>query len=375
MTGTAETTETTETTGLLGLDEELWTWIRRVLITAYVVGTILVLRARGTVPIDREIIVAWIAVLALVATIGRRRRDVLITLASWAPFLLALFLYDFARAIGHWLHRPVAVTPQITIDRFLGGGQLWTERLQQKFIDRRIGLGRLPLAEVERRLRTDQSAVHWYDVVVSAAYNSHFLVPYLAAGVLWRKGQRLWRWYAATFVGVTFTSCAIFALYATAPPWYAAQQKLIAPFPRALAGRGWGRIGLHFASRLIEKGQNTVNPFAAIPSLHSAEALLVIVFFWHLTWKWVRPLLVLYPLTMTFTLVYTGEHYLIDVLVGWGMVAIALTTGWWLRRRFGWKSPWRDGPRLDDPTEPLGGRTTTPHDVFAPAGVGSGASA
>ena len=338
--------------GPLGLDPTAWLWIRRVVMAGYVIGTYLLLKSRGNIPADREIIVGWIAVLALLATVGRRRRDALVTLASWAPFLLALFLYDFARAVGHWLDRPVAVRPQIAVDRFLGGGKLWTERLQGWLVDKDVGLGRLPVKEVESRLRNDRSTMHWYDVGVSIVYQSHFIIPYVTAGLLWKKGQRLWRWYAATFVFVTFASCVIFALYATAPPWWAARLGLIDEFPRVLAGRGWSRVGLRFATRIIQKGQDTVNPFAAIPSLHSAEALLVSVFLWRFTWKWLRPLLAVFPLAMAFTLVYSGEHYLIDVFVGWGMVGIGLALGAFLRRRYGWKSPWTDGPRLQDRRDP-----------------------
>ena len=340
------TTASPAEVGPFRLPNSTWLWIRRALMAAYVVGTYLLLKTRGNIPADREIIVGWIAGLALLATVGRRRHEALVTLASWAPFLLALFLYDFARAVGHWLDRPVAVRPQIAVDRFLGGGRLWTERLQRWLVDKDVGLGRFPLKEVEARLRNDRSTIHWYDVGVSIVYQSHFVIPYVAAGVLWKKGQRLWRWYAATFVFVTFTSCVIYALYATAPPWWAARLGLIDEFPRVIAGRGWSRVGLRFASRIIEKGQNTVNTFAAIPSLHSAEALMVTVFLWHFIWKWLRPLLAVFPLAMAFTLVYSGEHYLIDVFVGWGMVGIGLALGAYLRRRYGWKSPWKDGPKF-----------------------------
>ena len=324
----------------LGLTAKTWSRIRAAAMAQYVVATALYLRSTEAIPSDREIIAGWILGLALVATIGRTRRDVVVTLASWVPFLLALFLYDFARAVGHWLDAPLAVTPQITIDRWLGGGRLWTERLQGWLVSPKAGLGRLTVAESERILKTDPSTVRWYDIGVSAVYQSHFIVPYLTAGILWRNRVR-WRWYGATFVAVNFASCAIFALYATAPPWYAARQGLIDPFPRVLAGRAWSHVGLNFASRVIEKGQGTVNPFAAIPSLHSAQALMVCVFLWGVVWKPLRPLLVLFPLAMAFALVYSGEHYLIDVFAGWGMVALALTIGWRLRMRKGWVSPFR----------------------------------
>ena len=63
------------------------------------------------------------------------------------------------------------------------------------------------------------------------------------------------------------------------------------------------------------------------------------IFLWGVVWKPLRPLLALLPLTMAFALVYSGEHYLIDVFAGWAMVALALTIGWKLRQRKGWVSP------------------------------------
>lgn len=322
-------------------------WVRRTLMAGYLLATILWLKHTGRFPSDREILVGWIMGLALLATVGKNRREALVTLGSWAPFLLALFLYDFARAVGHWIGSPLAVRPQIEVDRVLGFGKLWTERLQDWLIDDKVGLRTRPIADVERTLRSDQSTMHWYDVLVSIVYQSHFVLPYLFAGYFWRRGQRLWRWYAGCFVAVTFVACAMFALVATAPPWYAARLGLIEQFPRVLAGRGWGRVGLHFAGRVIQKGQGTVNPFAAIPSLHSAEALLVSVFLWKFVSKWWRPILVAYPLAMCFTLVYSGEHYLIDVLLGWALVGLALYVGLRLADRKGWRNPWHDGPKFD----------------------------
>ncbi len=357
------------TGGLLGLSPATWAHVRRWMMVAYVAITALYLRSAKGIPSDREIIAGWILGLALVATIGRAKRDVVITLASWVPFLLALFLYDFARAVGHWIDAPLAVRPQITIDRWLGGGKLWTERLQGWLVSPKAGLGRLTVAESERILKTDTSTIRWYDVIVSAVYQSHFLVPYVTAGILWRHRTR-WRWYAATFVAVNFVSCAIFALYATAPPWYAAQRGLIDPFPRVLAARAWSRVGLSFASRVIEKGQGTVNPFAAIPSLHSAQALMVAIFLWGVVWKPLRPLLALLPLTMAFALVYSGEHYLIDVFAGWGMVALALTIGWQLRKRKVWTSPFSWPTTRASGREPVNAGTGSTAPLGSPVPVG-----
>jgi membrane-associated phospholipid phosphatase len=319
-----------------------WGPIRLGLTLLYLAGTLvatnLLARARGmrrdsavdwigAIPVNREIIVLWMLGLFLVNLAGRTRREWLVTLLSWAPFLLALFLYDFARSVGYRIHgnEPMMVVPQIRADELFGAGRLPTTILQERLYN--------------------PNDIRWYDVITSAVYTSHFLVPYLFAGYVWTRGQRLWRWYAGTFVGVNFFSCLIFAFVTTAPPWYAARKELIPEFERTIAGRGWSEIGLNLVSGLIDKGQQTVNPFAAIPSLHSAQAMIIVCFVWPFLPKLARPFLVLYPLWMTFALVYSGEHYFVDVLVGWAIVAGALWIGAMLRKRKNWISPFTE-PRI-----------------------------
>ncbi len=327
-----------EATGVGTISPFRWRALRLGLTVAYLVGTLVwtnqIARSRnyvyngtldylGAIPTDREIIVLWMVGLFLINLVGRSVHEWFITLTSWAPFLVALFLYDFARSVGFRIHGrtapPMMIVPQIRADELFGFGRLPTTILQERLYD--------------------ADHVRWYDVIVSGVYTSHFLVPYLFAGFLWTKGKRLWRWYAGTFVGVNFFSCLIFALVTTAPPWYAANAKLIPPFERVIAGRGWSKVGLNLMSRLIDKGQDTVNPYAAIPSLHSAQAFLIVVCVSPFIGKWVRPLLLLYPISMTFALVYSGEHYFVDVLAGWLMVVLALIIGGWMRKRYEWVNP------------------------------------
>jgi membrane-associated phospholipid phosphatase len=60
-------------------------------------------------------------------------------------------------------------------------------------------------------------------------------------------------------------------------------------------------------------------------------------------WGW-RPVLAAYPLLMTFTVVYTGEHYVIDVLAGWlAAVLVTLLAVFVERRLFR-----RHEPEVDD---------------------------
>jgi membrane-associated phospholipid phosphatase len=48
-----------------------------------------------------------------------------------------------------------------------------------------------------------------------------------------------------------------------------------------------------------------------------------------------RPLLVAYPLVMAFTLVYTAEHYVVDILLGWALAAVVMFA---LNRYEAWRS-------------------------------------
>jgi membrane-associated phospholipid phosphatase len=327
-----------------------WRAARVATTVIYLVVTGFVVRKTG-IPIDREIIVVWLVGLALMSILGRTKREAGVVVLSWLPFLIALYFYDRARGLGYVLHGNdgwLSVKPQIRVDRFLGGGRLWTERLQGWLLGDVDTLRSKMAGCNDGRFSRPLNNVRWYDVAVSGVYTSHFVLPYLAAGYFWRKGQRLWRWYAGTFVFVSLIACAIFAIAPTAPPWYAACEGLIDRFPRGLANDGWRKIGLDFASRAIDKGGRTFNPYAAIPSLHSANAMLVSAFAWRFVNRRLRfvawPILVAYPLGMGFALVYSGEHYLIDIITGFGLVALLLTLGWLLRRWRDWSSPWRDGP-------------------------------
>ena len=65
------------------------------------------------------------------------------------------------------------------------------------------------------------------------------------------------------------------------------------------------------------------NPVAAVPSLHAAYALLVLLF--ACAWRgriglWAAP----YTLGMWFTVVYLGDHYVVDILIGAAYAAV----GW-----------------------------------------------
>jgi membrane-associated phospholipid phosphatase len=59
-----------------------------------------------------------------------------------------------------------------------------------------------------------------------------------------------------------------------------------------------------------------------MPSLHAAYPFMLMLFFWP-AGKLARFLLGAYTLAMAFALVYGGEHFVVDILVGWAMALAA----------------------------------------------------
>ncbi len=113
----------------------------------------------------------------------------------------------------------------------------------------------------------------------------------------------------------------MFVVLPTAPPWMVAQKyQLIDPLHRDPA-RGFLHIGFKGFVHSYNIALGNGNPIAAMPSLHAAFALIVPAFF--LPWlkpKWLKALVLVFPVLMLTSLVYLGEHWVIDGLIGWAIV-------------------------------------------------------
>jgi membrane-associated phospholipid phosphatase len=180
----------------------------------------------------------------------------------------------------------------------------------------------------------DAAHVHWYDALITLVYTSHFLATPVLAAILWLRNRADWLRYISRVIVLAVAGLLTYCLFPEAPPWMAARDGLTAPVAR-LSARGW--IWLHAGNLndvLARAQEDGANPVAAMPSLHVAFAVLVAITIGtrlRSRWRW---LLVLYPLAMGFTLVYTGEHYVIDLVVGAGYaLAVHFLLNRWDRRR------------------------------------------
>ena len=238
-------------------------------------------------------------------------------LRDWWPAFVVLVLYLYSRGLSDELiGMPVHWTMPIDVDRWMFGGHLPTEVLQ----DRLCG---------DPCLRSDDP--RWYDVLLTTVYFSHFVLGLGLAFVLWIRDRAAWTAWLTRYLAINVAGLVIYVLYPMAPPWLAAKEGYLDEALPRLTGRGWEVIGLDgFHVVLASVG----NPVAAMPSLHSGIAALVAFWFIARHRSPLRWLALLYPATMGFALVYYAEHYVIDLLAGWALAGLVMVAvGRWERRR------------------------------------------
>jgi membrane-associated phospholipid phosphatase len=263
-------------------------------LVAYIVDSL------GGLPGSRDLLVPLLLggfLAASITSVARLRRLAVGLAVDWLPFVLALWLYDLIRgyADGAWL--PAHYDLQIQVDRVLG-------------------LGAVPTVWLQQHLWHGAASIAWYDYATWLVYMSYFFGTTAVLAVLWWRSRALFRRLATMVVVLAVLGCATYVLYPAAPPWLAAQQDKLAPVDRLVLP-----VGVHVPvitlAPLWETGTQYANAVAAVPSLHASYTLLIAWFvFARLRTRW-RHLLWLYPLAMAFALVYSGEHYVVDVLLGW----------------------------------------------------------
>jgi membrane-associated phospholipid phosphatase len=192
------------------------------------------------------------------------------------------------------------VTPQLDLDKFLGAGAVPTVWLQEHL--------------------WHPGRPHWYDYGVWAVYMTHFFAVWVVAAVLWRVRRERFRRYAVLTVILTVAAFLTYWLYPAQPPWITGQTVRMDAVDR-IVPEVWGQLGVGTAQSVWENG-SLVNTVAAMPSLHAGYPFMLLLFFWPAGW-YVRIGLAAYTLAMGFALVYSGEHFVTDILAGWAMAAAA----------------------------------------------------
>jgi membrane-associated phospholipid phosphatase len=158
----------------------------------------------------------------------------------------------------------------------------------------------------------------------------------VVAAILWKIDRQRFRLFAVFVATLSFAGLITYALYPAAPPWMASQAHLM-PHVTRIIPVIWQSFDLHSAGSLVEHGYRYANNVAAVPSLHAAFSLLIAITLWPRKRKWLRPIVALYPLAMAFSLIFSAEHYVSDILLGWAYTIATIFAAkammrWWSSR-------------------------------------------
>jgi membrane-associated phospholipid phosphatase len=186
--------------------------------------------------------------------------------------------------------------------------------------DRLLGLGQLPTSRLQRALsRQGADGPEWtkLDAILVWTHWSWFIVPHGAlVYILVRRPGRFPRAAVLTYA-VFNLGASVYWAAPTAPPWYAAgvaaergeevlaARRMMVEYGEMFWKDGWGSLYSVFGG----------NPLAAMPSLHFATSLMAALLLAEVS-PVAGALGFSYTATLGFSLVYLGEHYVVDLLAG-----------------------------------------------------------
>jgi membrane-associated phospholipid phosphatase len=250
-------------------------------------------------PLARDQLFIWLGLgMAAVSVSAWRSWGVMVL--EWLPFFGLLVAYDYLRGAVSVVPAQAHVLPQIDADELMFGGTTPTVWLQQHL--------------------WTPGHFHWYDYGVWGVYMTHFFVVWIVAAVLWKISRQQFRRYALLTITLTLAAFLTYWLYPAQPPWLAGDGVTL-PVVDRIVPEVWAQLGVH-TMESVYGNDGLVNTVAAMPSLHAAYPFMLLLFFWP-AGRVARIVFGAYTLAMAFTLVYGGEHFVIDILVGWAMAAAA----------------------------------------------------
>jgi hypothetical protein len=254
--------------------------IGSVVYLAFVFGGMLVLG----ISIEPEWVL--IALLLIAIALGRGRTF----LADWTPFLLLFFAYEAMRGFAARL----APHDLSGLERSVFGGAIPTLVLQRTFYH--------------------PGVIGLQDLVAMFFYFMHFVLPIVVGFVFWvNSREHYWRFISALLL-MCFLAFLTYLFWPSAPPWY--QFHEVVKINQQTVDRIWGNTVV-----VIYHSFNP-NQFAAFPSLHAAFPMLAAVY----AWRRYRALaigLIVWTAGVIVSIVYLGEHYVVDALASVFYVAAA----------------------------------------------------
>ena len=234
-------------------------------------------------------VAVWLTLVLLWLPMARRVRHLHLVLV----YIFGLFVYTVLRSFADQTAVPVRAMYPIMVDRALFLGRAPTEWLQSRLFN--------------------PGQLHLLDWLTVHIHWSYFAVPHVAAAVVYVWRRELFPRFVAVVLGTFYAGLVMYFLLPTVPPWLAADWGLLPGVVRVMDFVG-GQVDSESYGRMYD-ALGVPNAVAAMPSLHMAITFAVFLFARQVSRVLGRVVLV-YALAMGFSLVYMGEHYLVDVIVG-----------------------------------------------------------
>lgn len=216
-------------------------------------------------------------------------------LRDWVPFVVIFLGWEAMRGFATKTDFTPHVADLAHLETGLFGGHLPTAVLQQSLNVGTFG--------------------RFLDYGATVVYFCHFLFPLAVGMVLWLVDRTQFVRFTTALMGMALVAFVIFLLVPTAPPWYAEQQGVLSGFEKI--------IGTTLPSAVSPYYQNlNPNPVAAFPSLHAAFPMLG---FFALIRPYPRAAWIAFAwcLLVWFSVVFLGEHYVVDVIGGVVLAAVS----------------------------------------------------
>ena len=228
-------------------------------------------------------------------------------LLAFSIFIVYWLIYDSMRVFPNYMVNTVHITQPYQLEKWLFG----------------INFNGIIVTPNEFFAATHNA---FLDILTGVFYLNWVPLPLMFAFYFFAtKKKDLFFGFSMVFFLTNIIGFVIYYIYPAAPPWYIAAHgnQFIAETMGSRAGfvHFDNLIGIDIFKSIYDKNANV---FAAIPSLHSSYPVILLYYAQKLRKPWITIFLSVFTLGIWFSAVYSGHHYIIDVVFGVGCALLGV---------------------------------------------------
>ncbi|MDB5249888.1 MAG: phosphoesterase, PA-phosphatase related [Segetibacter sp.] len=220
-------------------------------------------------------------------------------ITGFSVYIVFWILFDSMKAFPNYLYNTVHIESLYNAEKYLFG----------------INTGNVVLTPNEFWQRHTYT---FLDIISGIFYLCWVPVPLIFATYLFFTNRRKqFMYFSLTFLFVNIIGFIGYYIYPAAPPWYVQQYGF--QFEAHTPGN---TAGLHRFDAFFNAGifhalyAKSSNVFAAMPSLHSAYPVITLYYGLKNRLGWVNIIFAIVMIGIWFAAIYSGHHYVLDVLAG-----------------------------------------------------------